>query len=271
MDSDLCLSLGLWAFSDPCVRAVWSAVAPVTVVTLIGLSHIPLPNNISEIRDFITTPLRTYITLAEAEALDNPEGEFACRSTVTDEHDQPNTDYVPLWRNIVLSWVALLEALAWLSIGVFRLIVNPKDLLYALCPIAIAGTWLYASIHPVVYPTLTPSYDLFALFLCHLATATLLLGGVLYDWAILGELSIDWFTLIGLGANLSAVVVLLFVILQMPLGIPSKRVRREDIVSISSGCRCPYVTNFYGRARLCLQRTTLLCGAGSHSRGSNPY
>ena len=234
MDPDLCLNSSIWDFSDPCIRAAWSAILPVALVTLISLSHIPLPESASKICAFIKSPLQTLITLEEAEALDETGVESTHYSTDSGEDDDKSEVTVPLWRTVLLSWIALLEALVWLSIGVYRLVTYSKDFWYPLNFIAIAATWLYAFARPIHHPTLTPPYDLFALFLCHLGSAVLLLGGVLYDRAVLVETPLDPLTMVGLCANLSAVAVLLIVVLRMPLDTPSKRIRQEDIVCIFS-------------------------------------
>jgi hypothetical protein len=228
MDSDICLNSSIWDFSDHCVRMAWSAILPVSLVILIGFSYAPLPDGVSKICASIASPFQTFISLEEAEALDEA-GEHSADSG---EHDDKPKPTVPLWRTVLLSWIALLEALVWFSISFFHLVTYSKDFWYSMSSIAIAVTWLYAFARPTLRPTITPPYDVFALLLCHLAAGILLLGGVVYDWFVSEDTIFDWFALTGTCVNLSVITVLLVVILQMPLAIPSNRVCRDDIVCI---------------------------------------
>ena len=233
MDSDLCLPPNLWAFADPCIRLLWSALIPGALVTLIGLCSVPLPNGIiTDVVNFTKAPFQPLVTLEEAEALDEVDEMPASHASEAGGPDSQSGS-VPLWRTVLLSWIALLETLAWLSFGIFRLIEGQNSLWYALSPIAIAITWLYAVVRPIARPTLTPPYDLFALFLCHWTTSILLLGGLVYNCFASKAATLDWLTTAGLGANVTAVTVLLAIVLQMPLSIPSERVRKEEIVCTS--------------------------------------
>ena len=122
-------------FRDPCIRGSWCAIVPIALVTVFCVVYycrLPsTPRGPSIVRgaiDTIKSPLKPYITLPEAEALDVAED-----VGVVEEYLSVSASALPpLWRTVVFSWIALLEALVWLSIGSFRLVIEPKDVWYGL-------------------------------------------------------------------------------------------------------------------------------------------
>jgi hypothetical protein len=203
------------------------------------------------------------LPLYEAEALD---ASAAAGDKVFEDEDAYVTDvevpaWIPLWRMLVFVFLGLSETLFWLSDASFRFINDPTDVWGGFCPILIAISWLYATIRPVIWPTVTPPYDLFSIYIVHLIAAILQFGGVLFDHSVVGAPLPPTVVIVGLVANLMAVVVLLTVIVTMPLAIPSKRVKKEDIVS----CFLPLewlVIHVSFRVNPFLQKTTQHCGDG---------
>ena len=248
----LCPDAGAFAFDDPCVRYSWSALLPASFVFLLCLFSLPIPLPLVLTRFFadLKSPFESYLNLHEAEALDISAG---------DDHEQdanavPTTDTstleievpvtVPLWRTIMFAFVGLVEALSWLSYGSYKLIdllseplpnysyhIVPDFLGTIISPFLIAVSWVYTVVRPIVKPTATPPYDLFVVYSAHFVTGILLLGGELFDYGVeFGSMPPLMVTL-ALSANLLAVSGLLIVLGNMPLAVPSNRVKKEDIVS----------------------------------------
>lgn len=177
-----------------------------------------------------------FLTLQEAEALDNRE-HVACAS----EGDAEAENLVPVWRTLVLSFTALFETLLWSAAAAYTFIVAPDDAWAGPARLSvliacIALTWVYAAYRPVVRPQPTAPYDLFALYVVHLALGILLLGGVVYSNISDTQRapSRQGPILVGLVVNLVAILVLLGVVVNMPMGIPSDRVQASDVVRLSS-------------------------------------
>jgi hypothetical protein len=211
-------------FQDPCIRGAWSAIAPITVVLLACLSGISLPQGpVKDAYQRIISPFKEFITLAEAEALQGTEN--------TDENIPKQPEESPFWRPVALSGVALFQSLVWFSIASYRLITNINDVWYGVQPVLIAISWLYASIRIILYPVVTVPYDLFALYLVQFSASIILLSGTLYDSSVF-NIAPAPHVLVGLIANVLAIMVLLGIILQMPMTVPSGRIRKEDIVRI---------------------------------------
>jgi hypothetical protein len=230
-----CSSSGPFDFGDPCVRASWSTFIPATFVFVLCLSSLPAPAQARKVIDLIKWPFQPYLTLNEAEALDSSaaQGDFAGDD---DDDASVNDDAlvvtVPLWRTLALTWIALAEALIWLGIGSFRCLDSPFNIWNVIRPILISCTWLYAAMRPVFTSLVTPPKDLFMLYLLQFTAAILLFGGMLFDHNAVGMPLPHFLVVFALTANLVAVGALLAVILNIPLAIPSKRIRKEDIVSV---------------------------------------
>jgi hypothetical protein len=190
------------------------------------------------------------LDLHEAEALDiTPDadkevtpGSDEDASTAHPKLEVEVPDTPPLWRTLVFAFVGLLEALGWLSYGVYNLInhynshmdydhhLHPNVVGPIVFPFLIAISWVYAVVRSVVKPTATPPYDLFTVYCLHLVTGVLLLGGTLFDYGVVGSTP-PLLVILALSANMAAVLILLVVVVSMPLEVPSNRVKAEDIVS----------------------------------------
>ncbi|KAL1762723.1 hypothetical protein FB107DRAFT_198344 [Schizophyllum commune] len=228
--SALCGENGAFDFASGCVRSAWSALLPTLVVFLIGLDTLPLPPSVNRALGKVKAPFRVFLTVHEAEAL-------SIAGVV-----QPLTvaPAAPLWRTVVLSFVSLLEALCWTAIASTTFILKDEGAWAGLQALLMAGTWLYAAGRPVVRPPTTVPWDLFVLFCAHLFGAVLILGGVIFDRAING---VPWPsppTLVAQSLHLAAVLLVLRVVLQTQLNVPSDRIDKEEIRDIPED----YVTLF---------------------------
>lgn len=217
----VCRSSDLLDFGDHCIRTAWASLPPFIFALVVILASIPViipPGPYQELFSAIKGPFRTYLTLAEAEASDSDVSHDELTSS---DATQPAT----LWRTLILTFIGLLQSLIWLSIGSYSIFTGePHGYLMLL----ISFAWLFAALYLVFHPTNTPPYSVLTIYLMHLIGGVILLGGVFWDSSVEGLplRSIDTF---GLAANLGAVVFLLGVVCGIPVGVPSKRVKAEDI------------------------------------------
>ncbi|KAF8890917.1 multidrug resistance-associated ABC transporter [Infundibulicybe gibba] len=216
---------GPFNFQDPCVRASWSAIFPAVVVFALCVASLPTPRPLRRLFGIIKSPFEPYLTLHEAEALDNAFVEQDSESVV----DFKVTEVVPLWRTVVFVFLGLLQTIFCLADGSFQLFNNPRDIWGGARPFLVAATWLYTVIRPIALPAAAVPFDLFAIYALQLCAGVLRLGGVLFDHGVMGSPLPSTFVIAALSANLVVIIVLLTVVLNMPFAIPSNRVKKSEI------------------------------------------
>jgi len=217
------------SWTDSCTRSYVQSLPPfILIFAVLSLAlPISLPRPVQEFTSAIKRPFTRFLPLAEAEALlqantAQPEGEPSVQVA-----SKPN---VPLWRTTLLSGLALVESLSWLIIASYRLVSSAGSLdHYIIPPFLIFASWGPAVILPVIRPTLTPPYDLFALYLLQFVMASFRLGAIWYDQVTLEIPAYTW-DVVGSTANLAVVLGLLVVVLRMPLNLPSDQADVEKIV-----------------------------------------
>ncbi|KAI0657587.1 multidrug resistance-associated ABC transporter [Cubamyces menziesii] len=206
------------SLEDACVRASWAAVLPFVFVGLVLVSLVP---PIPALLRFLKKPFTNFLPLPEAEALLYGDGNGG--------EEREGENVVPLWRTLILSTVSLIECLLWLGIGCYSLIINPEDTWNGVRDFLIAVTWFYAALRPIVRPTATVPRDLFVLFALHLLLGVVTSIGHVYDHYVYG-ISLPSLPATAVYAvNLLAVAGAFLVVVNMPLGIPSKHVKKEEI------------------------------------------
>ena len=220
----VCGTASLTTLSDACVRGFWTAVVPTALVGLVILASLP---PIHALLSIAQKPFTDFLSLQEAEALNTGEEDVA---------EGDDEVHVPLWRTLILATISLVETLLWIGVGCYSLIVNPEDTWNGVRDFLVAATWFYATLRPVVWPTATAPSDLLSLFTAHLVLGIVTFFGHLYDRYVYSIPMPGTLRTVVYIINLVAVAGLLVLVLSMPLGIPSKRVNKEDIVSI------PFVT-----------------------------
>lgn len=225
MVAQLCPDSNHLDLSDPCVRISLSAITPAAFVFVLCLfSVIRIPAFARPLTNAIKSPFRTFLTSREAEAL---------LTQAEKTHDVVVDNAVPLWRTVVLSFVALVQALVWTAVGAYNFVTNTYHVWTSIAPLLIAATWLYASCKAVFWPKPTIHFDLFTLFVLHLVLGIIMLGGTLYEHEIFHVPLPSRLPFFGLIANLVATLVVLAVVGNMPFELPSNSVKEEDIV-----CHC---------------------------------
>ncbi|KAG2056641.1 hypothetical protein BDR06DRAFT_952711 [Suillus hirtellus] len=216
----LCPGINAPDLSDACVRTSLAAIVPAALVLALCLFSIPrIPAFARPLASAIKSPFRSFLTLREAEALDS-QGEK------TDDLVIDNT--IPLWRTVLLSFVALVEALVWSAAGAYTIIMNKAYIWPGIAQLLIAATWIYASCKPVFWPKPTIHFDLFSLFVLHFLFGIILFGGTLYEYEVFG-VPLPQLPFLGLVSNLIAILVLLTIVGNMPFELPSNRIKKEDI------------------------------------------
>ena len=211
---------GVLHVGSPCIREFWSAVLPLVLVGLTLASTLPQPKPVRALVATVKRPFRNFLTLPEAEALDGDD---------VDRVPTKNTPPVPLWRSLVLAVISLLETLVWLGLATYSLAITPIDIHHALVGFALSFVWLYAAVRPIVAPSATPPTALLALYTLQLVMSILVFGGILFDSSVRGYPNPAPWVLAGHVANLAAIVILLLVVFNMPLAIPSDRVEKDKI------------------------------------------
>ncbi|KAH8099895.1 multidrug resistance-associated ABC transporter [Cristinia sonorae] len=219
----ICERAPLSDFADRCVRDFWGAIIPSALAIFLTLLAVPAPkflpafiqNQVNIIKLYCTD----FLTLPEAESLDAGEDPVALSERTP----------VPLWRSVFLSGFALVETLVWLGYGSYVVVAEPADIWTNVRPFVVAFAWFYAASRPITKPTATPPYDLFLLFLLHFVLGGFMLGGLVYDHRVLDVPYPPALFLVAHAANLVVVLLLVVIILNMPVGVPSKRVKIEEI------------------------------------------
>ena len=248
--------------SDPCVRASWAALAPAVFVAGLCLFSLPLPLPAfaRKLGRALRSPLDEFITLREAEAVDAGEPGPADADAASSA--------VPLWRTVALAFVALVQALVWLSAGAYILVTREIDTWTGVCAVLVGSTWVYGVSKPVFWPKPTAHLDLFFLYLAHLVFGVILLGGVIYDHRVFHLQLAPRIELVGLVFNLIAVLVELALVSTMPMGLPSSRINKEDIVSATRPPSHVPLTRIYAPSPSSIpQKTMLPSSSGSPSAG----
>ncbi|KAJ6562830.1 hypothetical protein DFH09DRAFT_1035588 [Mycena vulgaris] len=215
---DMCDGSGAFDFGDACVRSSWSAILPILAVVTFCVSFLPI-----RLPAVITAPFTTYLTLDEAEAM------YIQSASVEDAQiDVP--EVVSRWRTLLFAFAGLLQSLIWLASAVIYFVTADSVDAWAFTQrLLIALSWSYATVRPIAAPSATAPYDLFLIYVFHAMGGVLLLGGHLFDYAAGDKPLPATSILVALSCNLGIVLVLLFVTVQMPMNLPSTRVKKDDI------------------------------------------
>jgi hypothetical protein len=217
-------------FRSQCVHEIWGSFLPAGLVLVLFFLSIPIPPAL----DIFCSPFKTYLTLHEAEALDDNIDKISRQDDI--EHF---VETVPLWRNMVFVFVGIIQCLSWITHGSYRLYNDPRDVFGGVLPFLVAIAWLYTIIRPIRYPIATSPFDLFSVYLVLFCVGSLRIGGILFDHNVFGSPWPSTITLVALSANLLALLVLLIVVLNIPLALPSNGINKKDIVS------CGLYFNYY--------------------------
>ncbi|KAF9533294.1 hypothetical protein CPB83DRAFT_880389 [Crepidotus variabilis] len=216
-----CAGSGYLNFWDPCIQAFWSSILPTGLVFVFCLAAIPLPRAAQQLVLPLISPLKHFLTIQEAEALEReiPEGRFEVETS----------NLVPLWPTFVLAFVGTIEWLCWIAAGVYGLYEQDTNSWMTILPFFVALSWFYTIIRQFFNQAVTPPFDIFALYIVLFSGSILRLGGLLFDYIVFGNPLPSTFTLAAHLVNLLAILSLLVIILNMPLSLPSSRVNPKDI------------------------------------------
>ncbi|KAJ7590252.1 multidrug resistance-associated ABC transporter [Mycena floridula] len=201
---------GPFEFADPCIRASWTTILPAALVLALAiLTWSP-----------IQSPLVMFLTVPEAEALEiNRQNDPAAEI-------EPSPLKKRLRPSNVFVFIGLVEALCWLAIGLHHIITIPHDIWGGLRPIIVAFSWSYTVARPT---TSTAPLDLFSVYCIQLATSLINDGVLLYEHLLFATPTPSILFLSAISVNLVIIAILLIIVLNMPLTVPSRSVKQEDI------------------------------------------
>ena len=223
-----------WHLDSACARSFWGAFIPAAFVFVLCVAAIPIPtwlsNNIRPVKSLFVP----FLSLQEAEALDvadAAESKAGLGQVGEPEAVIEQVEPHHFWKPLLLSWIALLETLAWLGVASFNVIQDQSDPVYVVSPFVFALIWLFATLRPIRRPKPTPSFDLLVLYLICFIVEVVSLGTFVYNKNAYGTPFPDTLTVTAHVLNLGALLVLIAIVFSMPLAIPSRRVDKEKIVS----------------------------------------
>ena len=208
---------------DPFVRELWARILPSALVILFCATLIPVPERIRSAWRGVSHLFRNSLTIERAEAYEAAHGQ----AVGLVDHPPPKS-VTPIFRTAALPSLALLQALAWLGLGSYSLAVN-TSIWDGILPVVTAVTWLYAFLRPIIWPSQTIFFDLFALYTAHLVTGLAILGGSFFDHDVYQLPLPSRIALVAQVANLAVITFLLATVLNMPFAVPSAKVDKEDV------------------------------------------
>ena len=219
------MGINLLDFGDPFVRELWACILPSAFVILFCATLIPVPGWLRSVWRRVSLPLRNSLTLEEAEAY---EAAHEHEKGIHPDHSTPTKPATSIPQTIALSGLALLQVLVWLGLGSYSFAVHAK-IWDGVLSVVTALTWLYASLRPVIWSSQTVFYDLFTLYLAHLVTGLIVLGGLFFDHSVYQLPLPSQAALAARVVNLSVLTLLLVIVLNMPFAVPSARINKDDI------------------------------------------
>ena len=219
------MGTNLFDFENPFAREAWASVLPFTFVVLFCATLIPVPGWVRSVWHRVSRLFRNSLTLEQAEAYEATHGN---ENDTPPDHSTPIKSITSTSRTVAISGLALLQALVWLGLGLYSFTVYTK-VWDGILPVITAMTWLYASLRPIIWPSQIVFYDLFALYLAHLVTGFAVLGGIFFDHGVYQLPLPSRLVLVARVVNLSILTVLLAIVLNMPLAVPSASIDKDAV------------------------------------------
>ncbi|TFK44030.1 multidrug resistance-associated ABC transporter [Crucibulum laeve] len=218
-------SSGVFDFWDPCVLKEWSIAPPALFVLALCIYHIPLPSFMKRWTTTAKLPFQPFLTLSEAEALENSEGivldDFPpLHGTLAGQDPQQKSKFTR-WSIPVVS-IGTAEFLYWTSSFVrswYKESSSPSPKVFSAL---LAAIWLYTVIRPMAKPTSTAPMDLLSIYVLLLAGNIAQLGGLLFQHAVSSVPLVIDRTLAAYAVHSILISLALAVLMRMPLAIPMK-------------------------------------------------
>lgn len=225
--------------TNPCLRELWSTLPAISFLALlIAFSlPIPLPRPVAKFFAVIRAPFLPTLTVSEAQEL---EHQFALEDSGEARRSEqlPSSNTAPRWRSALFVFLALVEFVAWLVVGVVSAIRAIRNVpasrsfhFLPYIPLLVSFTWAFALARLLHRPPKTPPYDLFILFILHLAGGVLNLAGQLYTARTSGTPFPSDRVIAAESVHLGILVVLLVLIVSLPLNEPIEPVDEVTVVS----------------------------------------
>lgn len=153
-----CTEKNLFDISDACVQSFWTAFAPALLIVIFSSASLApslLPTR--SVHDPIPAPFRPE----EAEARATPE------NGDSDDDTRP-TRLILRWRLPFLIFVTLLQALAWITLGIYHSVSDEDNSGIAIFSVLTGITWLCIASRSVLCRKPTAYVHLFILYATHL-------------------------------------------------------------------------------------------------------
>ncbi|KAJ8522225.1 hypothetical protein ONZ45_g1124 [Pleurotus djamor] len=200
-------------FTNSCVRNLWGAIVPASLVLVFCLASTPKPGPLRRASDNIASIFHTFLTLDEAQALSQEQHRS---KQVTNDNRKPTQDRTGL----VLVGVA--QSCFWLGSTFFRLALAAEipDTGELIPTLLLAISWFYSSIRLVSSPIVSAPLDLFTLYFVFFVGALVDLSGLVYENYVYDSALPTVIPATGLVVNLSVIVWLLVTVLRMPFNPP---------------------------------------------------
>ncbi|TFK72661.1 hypothetical protein BDN72DRAFT_876371 [Pluteus cervinus] len=229
----LCDGDSLFDLTEYCIRELWVTALPVALVAAICLSSVlghilPKP----KLFGWLDNPLKTHLTVEEAEALHlDSDSEVPGRDEAEVEGGDRKAG-TSRWTTLLFVGVGSIQFLIWTSMTLHRFlnISLPAPATRGIAfNAAMALAWGYTAMRPISRTTITAPLDLLTFYLLFAIGGVVKVGELLYA----KSLGWEWETwnadMVFELANLGVVMVLLWIILGMPLEVPSSRVDEKRI------------------------------------------
>lgn len=153
-----CTEGNLFDIYDACVQSFWTAFVPAFLIIIFSL--VSLVPSLLLTRSFHDTILARFRP-EEAEAHATPENDD------TDDDTRP-TRLILQWRLPFLIFVTLLQALAWITLGIYHSVGDEDNSGIAVFSALTGITWLYVALRPVLCRKPSAYVHLFILYATHL-------------------------------------------------------------------------------------------------------
>ncbi|PIL36802.1 ATP-binding cassette transporter [Ganoderma sinense ZZ0214-1] len=210
----LCSGAHWTDLSDPCIRSFLATSVPTAFVGAVLVAALPPVQ--ARLRN-IGQPLLDFLSLPEAEAL-----------LVSEGYDSPKDQHhINSVSRILLVAISLVEFLVWLGLGCYRLISDFDNAYSGIQCAVLSNTWLYATLRPIIWPTVTVPFDLFFLFILHLGFSVINGAGFLFDCYLYNTPFPPLLEIFIYAADLLAISGLLTIVFNVSLAVPDEHTKKD--------------------------------------------
>lgn len=236
MSPTLCSKNSNWAdFESSCVRDAWATFLPL-ILTGLYLFYwvtvrLPWPGVVKKATNVVTSPFRLFISLEEAESYAYSQEKSAADANEGVDGEQQEAKGGRGPRAYLFFTLSFIQLVAFVVLSVINLVNSTRRIDKLQYPLA-AIPWLYTALYPLIYSFETPPYNLFWLLFLQLTCGVLRCGGILYD-SYVGVPDLPGnLAMLGYAGNIVVTLLLLWIIVSLPIAVPSKEVPFSKVVRV---------------------------------------